>query len=99
MTLPKCSAGRRRAALSALAVSATMMLASCASASRFAEVPPPAIPALDSEAATPCRDPGVNRNPKVAVVEHREALAECEGKREVAATSYNRVRDAFGVLP
>lgn len=56
-------------------------------------------PPLDSHAATPCRDPGVNRNPKVAVVEHRRALAECEGKRELAATAYGDLRAASSVLP
>jgi hypothetical protein len=52
---------------------------------------------LDSEASTPCPDPGVDRNPKVAVVEHRRALAICEERRDLAATAYQSVRAEFGV--
>lgn len=54
---------------------------------------------MDSEAITPCRDPGVDANPKVAVVETRLALAECEGRRELAVAAYEAVRKEFGTSP
>ncbi|CAH1661100.1 hypothetical protein CHELA1G11_12435 [Hyphomicrobiales bacterium] len=55
------------------------------------------IPLLDSEASRSCPDPGIDRNPKIAVVQHRHALVVCEGCRALAAGSYEAVRDEFGV--
>ncbi|CAH1672245.1 hypothetical protein [Chelatococcus asaccharovorans] len=55
------------------------------------------IPPLNSEARTPCPDPGIDRNPKIAVVQHRRALAVCEGRRALAVESYEAVRAGFGV--
>lgn len=55
------------------------------------------MPALDSAATEPCRDPGIDPNPKIAVVEHRRALAECEDKRALAVGAYERVRLTFGL--
>lgn len=51
---------------------------------------------MDSFAASPCRDPDVDPNPKVAVVETRRALAECEDKRAAAVDAYDNVRREFG---
>lgn len=54
---------------------------------------------MDSFAASPCRDPDVDANPKVAVVETRRALAECEDKRAAAVDAYDNVREKFGLKP
>ena len=54
---------------------------------------------LDSFASTPCSDPQINRNPKIAVVEHRRALADCEARRALAVESYDLVRGEYGLRP
>jgi hypothetical protein len=46
------------------------------------------LPPLDSEATTPCPDPGINANARIALVEHRKALAICEERRALAVTAY-----------
>jgi len=51
---------------------------------------------LDSFAAASCDDPGVDRNPKVALVRTREALADCEQRRALAVDSYDGIRRAYG---
>jgi hypothetical protein len=40
----------------------------------------------------------VSGNPKIAVIEHRRALAECEGKRELAAGSYETLKQSVEVI-
>jgi hypothetical protein len=81
----------------ASAVFLPLIVIGCSKTSPSAGLRPVPIPVLDSEASTPCPDPGVDRNPKVAVVEHRRALAICEERRDLAATAYQSVRAEFGV--
>ncbi|WP_281064265.1 hypothetical protein [Chelatococcus asaccharovorans] len=39
----------------------------------------------------------MDRDPKVAAVQHRLALAVCESRRSLAVDSYEAVRAGFGV--
>lgn len=89
---------RFRKALGVIFASLVVMLASgCAkSASTIYRIN---IPPMDSYAASPCFKPGVDANPKVAVVEHRRALADCEERRTLAVDAYNNVREKFGLKP
>jgi len=57
----------------------------CAKSELEASLPP-----LDSEAKEPCRDPGVTENPFTDALNHRLALAECEGKRGLIERTYER---------
>lgn len=88
---------RHRLALLACAASLTLTVGGCKTTSPSAGLRPVPIPPLDSEAATPCPDPGIDRNPKVAVVEHRRALAVCEERRTLAVNAYDNVRRKFGL--
>lgn len=42
----------------------------------------------------PCADPGIDRNPKVALAEHRLELARCEDRRALAVAAYEAIREA-----
>lgn len=88
----------RRPKLQALAIVliVTMSASGCGSKPQFEPLAPPrlTVPPLDSEAAEPCPDPGIDRNPRIAVIETRVALAVCEGRRDLAVRSYERLRAA-----
>jgi hypothetical protein len=45
----------------------------------------------------PCRDPGVDANAKIALAQHRRALADCEDKRAAAVEHGDRVAAGFGL--
>lgn len=55
------------------------------------------LPAVDSEIRQPCRDPGIDRNPKVATAQHRRALADCEDKRAAAVAQIDLIGHGFGL--
>lgn len=44
-----------------------------------------------------CRDPGMDVNAKVAIAQHRRALADCEDKREAAVAQIDLVASGFGL--
>jgi hypothetical protein len=79
------------------ALFAAVFMASCAGRPPLEAPLAIPIPPLDSHAATPCPDITISANPKIAVVEHRRALADCETRRAVAVGSYNLLRDEFGL--
>jgi hypothetical protein len=86
-----------RLVLLAIAGSVLTISAGCSKTSPSAGLRPLPIPTLDTEATTPCPDPLIDRNPKVAVVEHRRALAICEERRSLAVDAYIAVQNEFGV--
>lgn len=81
-------------ALAALAAGSVAACKTTSPLSSHARLP---IPELDSFAASNCIDPGVDVNPKVAVVEHRRALADCEQRRQLAVDAYSAVKREFGL--
>ena len=89
-----CAARRAKPLRLVIAALLTISAAGCNQTSQSGRVP---IPPLDSEARAPCPDPGIDRNAKIAVIQHRRALAVCEGRRALAVDSYEAVRDGFGV--
>ena len=95
MPLKMNCASRRARCLRLTSVALLMISAAgCSPTFQSGRVP---IPPLDSEARTPCPDPGIDRNAKIAVVQHRRALALCEGRRDLAVDSYEAVREGFGI--
>lgn len=86
---------RRRLVPLALAALAAASASGCKTTSPSSPRGLP-IPVLDSYASANCVDPGVDANPKVAVVEHRRALADCEARRQLAVDAYDNVRREFG---
>ena len=78
---------------------AAFSVAACAPKDPTSVRPVVSVPPLDSEASTPCPAIRVDRNPKVAVVEHRRALAICEERRALAVQCYIAVQKVFGVQP
>ena len=54
------------------------------------------IPPLQATDATPCYDPGVDRDAIVALANTRVALASCRKKQQNVVSQYNDVRETFG---
>lgn len=54
------------------------------------------MPELDSEVRSPCPDPGVAEDPRIATVQHRGGLAECERRRALAVEAYDGVAAYIG---
>lgn len=81
-----------------LAVSLTILLASCAQSSEPVAVPPaPQLPALPAYLSQECQDPGVDPDAKVALFQHRQAWAECRQRHSLLVRFYNELADLLGL--
>lgn len=82
----------KRAAQPAIAVCLLATLTGCAQSG--SGQPRLSLPPLDSSITEPCRDPGVDRNPRIAIAQTRLELAKCEIKRKAAVDAYEGAAEA-----